>query len=239
MPVAGFSQIFSGCFDITNIYGLNRDGTELEEGAGGQELGTYTRFLRIKSDNFPFNDNAYAPGSYKGGAQGYRSGEAMPVLDPTFSLGVNPGDFSTENGFISGSAANRISAGSNTMLSRFLHANVVDDFDVLIDNASSRNTVTLFDICGAAGSVRSSPQPSTPGDPSQRSNAHGHGYVVGCCRIEPGDPVQDANLDDLDAGVTSGFFTLVAGETGPSFNNDGLVNDHKPYRIVTGKHPTT
>ena len=79
MLVAGFSQIFSGCFDITNIYGLNRDGTELEEGTGG---GTDTdsarihKILKNKIRQLPFNDNAYA-GSYTGGAQGYRSGEAM------------------------------------------------------------------------------------------------------------------------------------------------------------------
>ena len=239
-PVAlgGFSQIFSGCFDITNIYGLNRDGTELQQDTGGapgdSDNAPYTKFLRIKSDNYPFTDSnnsggaldAYAPGSYTGGAQGYRSGQSMPVLDPTFGLGVDPGDFNTENGFISSSAGRRISAASNTMLSRFLHTNVVDDFNELINNASSRNTVTLFDVCAAAESIQSSPQPTTPGNPSQRSNTHGHGYVVGCCRIEPEDPVQDANLDDLDAGVTSGFFTLVAGETGQSSNNPN-VNDHK------------
>ena len=236
-PTAGFSQTFSGCYDISNIYGLNRDGTELDDDGGNPgdsgEEAVYTRFLRIKSDNYPFFDpdnsggafQAYSPGGgYTGGAQGYRAGDTTPVLDPTFGLGVNPGDFNTVNGIISGIANNRISGVANTLLSRFIHANAVDNFNESPTNASSRNTVTQFDICDETNRIVTSPQFPTPN--TQQSNQHGHGYVVGCCRIEKEDPIQDADLNNLDAGVTAGFFTLVAGETGPSSDNP-LSNDHK------------
>jgi hypothetical protein len=236
-PTAGFSQTFSGCYDISNIYGLNRDGTELDDdgsnpGDGGSEA-EYTRFLRIKSDNYPFFDpdnsggafQAYSPGGgYTGGAQGYRAGDTTPVLDPTFGLGVNPGDFNTANGIISGIANNRISGVANAFLSRFIHANAVDNFNESPNNASSRNTVAQFDICDETNRIVTSPQFPTPN--TQQSNQHGHGYVIGCCRIEREDPIQDADLVNLDAGVTAGFFTLVAGETGSSSNNP-FSNDHK------------
>ena len=79
-PENNESPIISGCFDISNVYGINRDGTVGDGDAGGigngsqQEDGEYTRFLRIKSDVDPWSRSEYSPGEgYSGGAQGYRN----------------------------------------------------------------------------------------------------------------------------------------------------------------------
>ena len=129
--------------------------------------------------------------------------------------GIQNGDCNPSNGIINGNAENDVSGTSNEMISRNMHVNIVDNFNTT--NFDTRQTTTRFIINGRIGRVVRSPQGGLS------NNISGHGYAFGCCRIEKNDPIQDANLEDLDAGVTAGFFTITRGRTGSSSSQD---SDH-------------
>ena len=212
-PENNESPIISGCFDISNVYGINRDGTVGDGDAGGigngsqEEDGEYTRFLRIKSDAEPWGSSEYSPGGkYFDGAQGYRNMQTA-VVD--YVLGVQNGDCNPSNGIINGSAENDVSGTSNEMISRNMHVNIVDNAGPSNPGGGETN-LTRFIISDTTSTIVKSPQGG------QSNNRAGHGFASGCCRIERNDPIQDANLEDLDAGVTAGFFTLTRGRTGSS-----------------------
>jgi hypothetical protein len=216
------SPVISGCFDISNIYGINRDGTVGDGDAGGigngsqEENGEYTRFLRIKSDVDPWSRSEYSPGEgYFGGAQGYRNMQTA-VVDPASF--IQNGDCNPSNGIINGNAENDVSGTSNVLISRNVHVNIVDNGGPSNPDSSEAN-VTRFMIDDTTSRIVRSPQGG------QFSNVNGHGYAFGCCRIERNDPIQDANLENLDAGVTAGFFTLTRGNTGTN-NNQESQRDH-------------
>ena len=177
-PENNESPIISGCFDISNVYGINRDGTvgdgdagDIVGGGSQEEDGEYTRFLRIKSDEEPWSKN--------------------------------------------GNAENDVSGTSNVLISRNVHVNIVDNGGV----GDAEANVTRFMIDDTTSRIVRSPQGG------QFSNVNGHGYAFGCCRIERNDPIQDANLENLDAGVTAGFFTLCRGNTGTN-NDQESQRDH-------------
>ena len=121
-PENNESPIISGCFDISNVYGINRDGTVGDGDAGGigngsqEQDGVYTRFLRIKSDVEPWSKSEYSPGGgYFGGAQGYRNMQTA-IVDPAFF--IQNGDCNPSNGIIDGDAENDVSGTSNVLISR-------------------------------------------------------------------------------------------------------------------------
>ncbi len=187
--------------------------------------------MRIKSDVAPWNRIEYSPGGgYFGGAQGYRNMQTA-VVNPTFF--IQNGDCNPSNGIINGNAENDVSGTSNEMISRNMHVNIVDNFDIVSD---TRETTTRFIISDTTSTIVNSTQGG------QSNNRAGHGFAFGCCRIEKNDPIQDANLENLDAGVTAGFFTITRGRTGSSSsqNSDHFFELHRHLSTsYAGPHNTS